>query len=289
MVPDIPGPSAFQVVYYLETYDLMGRVIDTIARPITIRWDGLVDDKVDFLRSFKFVAPEVGHILNKPTIHRIEIGASVACLTDDITVTPFNLRVDAEIHVVAGDALGVGRPSVIWACSGAKGLQFNLEVGQWFEAIPNSRVLQTTTTIPVPHGSLANIEDFYRGIEYLLERDEWRYVWTGPDWMAATREFNHAKMLTWKTSLPEIIEQINEEGAECASAKTLFKKLGHELAKDGKKFAKVLGKQGLKLARQVAPEVLDMAAKRIGSEFGLTDKQIAAAEHLLHQIGRAHV
>lgn len=280
-VPNVPGPLAFQIVYFINTYDLMGRTIDTIARPVTVRFDGLIDDKVDFLRSFKFVAPKVGTILSKPSIHRVEVSVEITSLTADVIADNFVLKADAEFHVIAGDARGVGKPSVIWACSGAKGLQFNLEVGQWFEAVPNSRVLQTTTTIPVPHGSLNNMEDFYAGIEYLTARDDWRYVWTGPDWIRANQDFHPAQMLTWKTDLPMIMEQIVEEGGDCSSAKTLFKKLGHELSRDGKKFAKVLNKQGMKLVRQVAPEVLDIAVKRIGSEFGLDDKQIAAVEHLL--------
>jgi hypothetical protein len=287
------GPYVFEVGYFMETFDLMGHPIETNTIVVTPKVGSTTDFEgvYRFDRTIKFIAPAVGSLLERPTIQQVQFGMYVRSLNsvNPLTVSNFSLDIDAEIHVVAGDAYGVGRPSSIWAVSGAKQLQFSLESMQWFEAIPNSNLLQTTTTIPVPHGDVMSIQDFWKGMEYLMNIGAWRYVWKGKEWKHKYIMGNDggvcrhpAEMLTWKAQLPDIIAQIVEcENGDCSSAKKFFHKLGHDLKKGGRSFSKVLQKEGLKLAKQYSPEVIDFAFKKAGSVLGLSDQEIQAAEHLL--------
>jgi len=283
-VPGDPGPIPLKVGLFLESYDLMGRAIDTQEVVITVLWNGASMTEVDYSRSESFSLPKVGELLNKPVIHQLQAGIWIQTVEDiALGIDHLDINISGDVEAITGDAHWVARPSLLWAVAGAKAQQFNVEMTQWFEATPNSNLLQTTTTIAVPFGSVKDLQDFWTGLRSLMDSGDFSYVWKYSEWKRLGQSFHPAQMMQWQAIAPMVIEDFcySDEDGDMSSAKKFFEKVGHELKRGGKKALKDVLKVGKAVSRELAPEVLDLAINKLGGVAGLTDQQKAAAMHIL--------
>lgn len=284
-VPEDAGPIALKVGYFLEAYDLMGRVIGTEQVVANNLWNGAELTEINFSRSVNFNYPRPGDTTKRAVIYQVQIGMYVQTVDDIVlTATGTDVTIEGVVTAIGGDAQGVAKPAIIWACAGAKDLQFNVEVAQWFEATPNSRLLQTTTTVPVPHGSINDMSDFWSGIEFLLSTGSFSYIWLKSDWVAMSRDFHPAQMMQWHAYAPAFITDFahaDQDNGDMSGFTRFFQKVGHELKHGGKAALHEVTKVGKKLVKEVAPEVLDMAVEQLGNYAGLTSTQQQAVKSLL--------
>jgi len=195
-----------KATYSMTTYDLMGNPIDTAAVDKRQVFDPLINDYLDLTETVSFTAPPIGFLLNKPMVQSVGFNLTITLESGEV-ISNFTALcvVEASITLRGGSAYGSATPSTLWACSEAVNQQISFDIIQIFEATPNSNLLETTTTILHPVGSILQQEQFFECIAEMIEDGTWHYVCEEKDFMD---DAHACHGLNWVEKLPAVLEML---------------------------------------------------------------------------------
>ena len=264
-----------RVTYFMQTYDQMGRTIQTREVERDIIFNPVNETSISFTATQVFSSPDPDDLLDKPMISLVEYGMTLQLLAPAplaVNITEFNLEIVGEATAIGGDAWTVAKPSYLWAIAGAlPGSEITLNITQWFEATPNSNLFQTTSTITTPQGNMLQAQEFWQHLGMAIDNGTFAWVVKEKDWEEmCNHPDNHHDVILWEPKLHDVVKCAMN--GDTSGGTQFFNKLGKFFKNAGKDGFNLVKKEGKKLLSKYGPQLLEIAVGQLGGLVGLDDE-----------------